>query len=112
MDSESSLQEVDQSVSASVNAIENSSTRMEQLFSLLNLPSCSLTPEEVEKLKTLIADFSDVFALSDGELGCTDVLQHPIDTGDHSPIKQQLYRTPVVRHEIVSKMIDAMEMQE
>ena len=81
VDSESSLQEVDPSVSASVNAVENSSTRMEQLF-------CSLTPE-VERLKTLIANFSDVFALSDGELGCTDVLQHPIDTGDHPPIKQQ-----------------------
>ena len=71
------------------------------MFSLLNLPSCSLTPE-VEKLKTLIADFSDIFALSDGDLGCT---------GDHPPIKQQPYRTPVLRREIVSKMIDAMEME-
>jgi len=30
---------------------------------------CSLTAEEVEKLKMLIADFLDVFALSDEELG-------------------------------------------
>ncbi len=94
-----------------MSAVENSTSRIEQLFTQLNLPVNSLKPEEVEKLRTLLVDFSDVFALSDAELGCTDVLQHPIDTGEHAAIKQQPYRTPIVRREIVSQMIDAMEAQ-
>ena len=52
-----------------------------------------------------------MFALDDSELGCTDVLTHVIDTGDHAPIKQQPYRTPVVRREKMAKMIADMQKQ-
>ena len=62
-------------------------------------------------MESLIVDFSDVFALDDSELGCTDILQLHIDTGEHPPIKQQPYRTPVVRRKTVSEMIDAMKKQ-
>lgn len=58
-----------------------------------------------------MAEFSDIFALNDSELGCTCVLQHGIDTGGHPPIKQQPYRTSVVRREQVSTMSNAMEEQ-
>ena len=44
------------------------------------LPSSTVSPGEVAKLRALIAEFSDVFALKDSELGCTDILQHHIDT--------------------------------
>lgn len=57
----------------------------------------------------MISEFSDIFALDDTELGCTDVLNHSIDTGDlHSPIKQQ---PPVVRREKMAKMITKMQDQ-
>ena len=62
-------------------------------------------------MRALIAEFSDVFAMRDPELGCTDISQHRTDTGDHPPINQQPYRTPVVRYEKMSEMIDAMEKQ-
>ena len=42
----------------------------------------------------LMSEFIDVFAL---ELGCTDLVEHTINTGDHSPVRQQPYCTPVVR---------------
>ncbi len=91
MNSDSYLLDVDRSLSATVSAVENSTSRTEQLFAQLNLPVNSLKQEEVEKLRTLLVDFSDVFAFSDAELGCTDVLQHPIDTGEHAAFKQQPY---------------------
>ena len=47
-----------------------------------------LKPEESEALKQLIAEYDDVFALTDVELGCTDRVTHKIDTGEHAPIKQ------------------------
>lgn len=45
--------------------------RVELLLSSLNLTFNKLTSEEAKQLKTLIHDFSDVFTLSDSELGCT-----------------------------------------
>ena len=66
---------------------------------------------EVLKLKALIEEFSDVFALNDSELGCTDVLKHSIDVGGHSPIKQQPYRTPMVRCEKMAEMITKIQEQ-
>ena len=64
--------------------------------------------DEMDDLKELIAEFADVFALNDQELGCTTLTKHRIDTGDQRPIRQQPYRTPVVRREKVAQMIDQM----
>ncbi len=50
-----------------------------------------------------------MFALSDSELGYTDVLHHSVDTGDNLPIKQRSYRTPVLRREQVAPMFSEME---
>ncbi len=52
-----------------------------------NMGECS-EPDAVK-----MGDFVDCFALNDSELGCTDVVQHHIDTGQHSPIKQPPYST-------------------
>ena len=52
-----------------------------------------------------------MFALSDEELGRTDVVKHVIDTGDHSPIRRQPYRVPVVYREKISQMIAEMQDQ-
>ena len=35
------------------------------------------------QLKKLFADNTDVFALNDAELGCTDLVQHVIETGSN-----------------------------
>lgn len=66
-----------------------------------------------EQVKCLMGDFQDVFALSDGELGCTDLVQHHtcIETGDHAPIKQLPYRTPVCRRGKILAMVNAMQDQ-
>ena len=94
-----------------VKTIRQTPERIKQLMSQLNLSLESLSPMEVLKLKALIEEFSDVFALNDSELGCTDVLKHSIDVGGHSPIKQQPYRTPMVRREKMAEMITKMQEQ-
>ena len=50
-----------------------------------------------------------MFALNDAELGCTDLVQHVIETGRHPPIKQQPYRTPFAQREKIGQMIDDMK---
>ena len=45
------------------------------------------------------------------ELGHTDILYHTIETGDSCPIRQQPYRTPVVRREMMREMVESMQEQ-
>jgi len=63
-------------------------------------------------LRDLVGAYSDVFALNDSELGCTDIVQHVIETGDHPPIKQQPYRTPVVYRDKIAQMVTDMRKQD
>jgi hypothetical protein len=53
----------------------------------------------------------DVFALDGSELGYTEVVQHHVNTGDHTPVKQQFRRIPSVHHDIIEKMVQDMTEQ-
>ncbi len=69
---------------------EPSAERVEQLIEALELPLAKLTEEQSRQLCGLVRTYSDVFALNDQELGCTDVVKHVIKTGDHHPpVRQQ-----------------------
>ena len=52
----------------------------------------------------LITSFSDIFALDASELGATTLVQHVINTGDHTPIRQQLRRMPFALQRDVDQM--------
>ena len=88
-----------------------SNDRISQLLLLLNVNFGKLSEVEAQKLKDLVIEYHDVFALDDSELGCTNILTHSIDTGDSHPIRQQPYRTPMVRREKMAGMIDEMQAQ-
>ena len=45
-------------------------------------------------METMLLTQSDVFILTDQELGETDLVSHSIDTGDARPIKALLCRLP------------------
>ncbi len=94
-----------------VGAVVQTPERVEWLMDTLGLPLNKLTEEQSLQLRKLLEEYSDVFALDDSELGCTNLVQHVIDTGDHPPIKQQPYRTPVVYREKIAKMIADIEEQ-
>ena len=64
-----------------------------ELIKSLEIPQNRLTDNKFQQLKRLLDELSDVFALSDSELGCTDLVKHFIDTGDHQPFIQQPYDT-------------------
>ena len=83
--------------------------RNKQLIEVLGLkPGVGgLTVEQFERLKQLLEENHDVFSL-EGELGCTSIVQHVIDMGDHPPIKQPIGRMPFVHREKISAMIDEM----
>ena len=82
--------------------------RHEQLLAMLNLPKDELSVVEYEKIRDFLCSNMDVFALDDTELGCTSLVQHEIDTGEHSPMKQHFRRVPFVHREKISQMVDDM----
>ena len=84
-----------------------------QLIEVLGLrPNVGdLTAEQFEQLKQLLEENYDVFSLAEGELGCTNIVQHVIEMGDHPPIKQPIRRMPFVHREKISAMVDEMLAQ-
>ena len=99
------------SINAAVRAEIPPVSRLSKLLQMLCHPLVKLSPEENGQLKSLITEFSDVFALDDTELGCTNLVEHRIDTGAHTPIRQPPYRTPVVRRQVMDEMVAAMQKQ-
>ena len=87
----------------------NNSERYKQLLKTLSLPESDVNPAQMVQLKKLLADNTDVFALNDVKLGCTDLVQHAIETGSHSSVKQQPYRTPFSQREKIAQMIKDMK---
>ena len=53
----------------------------------VDLQSSSLDLAQQERLKALLNEYRDIFAVTPGELGRTNLVQHHIDTGDHRPIR-------------------------
>ena len=78
-------------------------------FSSLSLPH--LKENETKQLRTLLDEFSDIFAKHDLDCGKTDFLSHSIDTGDAHPVYEK-YRPmpPALVPEInrqINKLLEA-----
>ena len=66
-------------------------------------------PDEYRtKLNKVLQDNEDLFAATDMQLGRTDAIAMKIDTGDHPPIRQKPYRTPLTQRAVVDKAIEDM----
>lgn len=70
----------DENVSASSrNApISNTPDRIDQIVDTLSLPVTKLSNDLLTQLKVLIAEFPDVFALNNAQLGRTDLIKNSI----------------------------------
>jgi hypothetical protein len=49
---------------------------------------------ESDKIKELLLKYREIFAEHDLDLGCLKGVQHKINTGNASPAKQKMRRTP------------------
>jgi hypothetical protein len=68
---------------------------------------------EIEKvqekeLRELLESFKDSFALSGTKLGCTNIVKHGINTGDHKPIKLRQYQVTGEKDKIIKKEVEEM----
>ena len=59
-----------------------------RLFNALTVDKSNLTAEQFSLIKSLVVEYSDVFALDVSELGSTNLVSHTINTGDSPPVRQ------------------------
>lgn len=102
------IQEVKEILEPIENELSSELQLPQHLECLLEGVSPKITPEQKNKIKTLLIKFQDVFLGPDGRLGQTHVVKHTIDTGDALPIKIPPRRVPLKHKEIIDQEIDKM----
>ena len=93
------------STCASVTMLRNTPERYKELMKELKLPN-GMSACEADQFQQRS---TDVFALNDDELGCTNIVSHRIDTGEHPPVKQPPYRSPMVYRDQITQMVTDMQ---
>ena len=74
----------------------------------IDLSSAKLALEQKHELQKLINEFGDIFTVDKTDFGFTDLFQHRIDVGDHSPIKSKPYRVPFSQRPFTEEQIKTM----
>ena len=75
--------------------------------------SCSknwefLAEENKERALNLLAEYHDIFALEDGEMGCTETAEHKIEVTNPKPFKERLRNIPSSLLEEMKDHLDHM----
>ena len=79
------------------------------LFERLELSGLKAWKEEnKERALNLLAECHDIFALEDGEMGCTEATEHKIKVTDPKPFKERLRNIPSGLLEEVKDHLDNM----
>lgn len=68
-----------------------------------------LSEEEQRQVKELLWRYRGAMSNKDSDIGETDVIRHPIDTGDHPPIRSAPYRMNPIKQGLVRKEIEKLE---
>ena len=68
---------------------------MEYASTFTHHTSEGLKADEVEVLRNVLMEYSEAFSKGDHDIGHFSAIQHYIHTGDASPIKQRMRRTPL-----------------
>ena len=68
----------------------------------------SIPKNETDRVRSLILDYHDIFAVSEKSLTQTGVVEHCIDTGDAQPIKQKSYRHAYSQKPVISEHVNQM----
>ena len=68
----------------------------------------SWTEENKRRALNLLTKYHDIFALEDGEMGCTEATEHKIKVTDSKPFKERLRNIPSGLLEEVKDHLDHM----
>ncbi|XP_053383689.1 uncharacterized protein LOC128549929 [Mercenaria mercenaria] len=80
----------------------------EHMKSMFDLGKEHLEDADREKFATLLSNYQDVFAKDSGDLGCTNMVKHKINTRDSYPIRQPARRQPYGKRETEKEEVEKM----
>lgn len=83
----------------------------EHLQPLLNSCTDNLTPEQIKRVRHTLCKYSAAFAKSKYDLGQTDLVQHRINTGDATPVKQTPHRMAITKRAAAKEEVERMYQQ-
>jgi hypothetical protein len=81
------------------------------LQELYDAVCASKSSEERELIARLLTEYSDVFFISDDDLGLTHLTEHAIITGDAAPVKQAPRRVPIAFVGEEQKALEKLQRQ-
>ena len=73
-----------------------------------DLRNSALNPEQQDRLRALLNEYRDVFAVTPEELSRTNLVHHHIDTGNHPPLRSHPHRVPHAQKETIENHINDM----
>ena len=81
----------------------------QEVDQILELSASGVTGIALDRLRTLVREYRYEFALKNNELGCSDIVQRQIDTGDTPPIKKPPHhvspaKIPIIQEELKSML--------
>ena len=98
-----------------INTIGELVSRMKhecKLKSSIDLSSLSvgknLSEPQIEQLRAVLWKNANAFQWKPGEIGCTNLVEHTIPTGDSKPIQQKQYPIPTVAKDFLNKQVEEM----
>ena len=85
------------------------SERKKKLASMIAEIGPELTWQERDALRQLVLEKHLAFAVEDEEDGCTDLVEMTIETGDATPVRAPLRRTPFAAREEIAEQLVKMQ---
>lgn len=87
---------------------EQSKKLRPDLVDMLKKTANHLTRKQKREAHTLLYEYTNLFAKSNSDLGCIDIVRHKIDTGTNRPVKIPPRRVPTHLTKEIDKHLDDM----
>lgn len=90
----------------------SSQPEVDPVSEILQTVSEDLTSEQRETVTDLLRRYEDVFSKGEFDVGCTRLIEHHIDTGQHRPIRQALRRHPMAYLDAIDDYVQQLQQKD
>ena len=103
---------VDNNSAPSACSMNSTSSHTGTMSEILQSLPDELTEEQHDTVAAVLCEYEDVFSKGEFDVGCTPVIEHHIDTGQHRPVRQALRRHPVAYLDAIDKHVEQLRQQD